>query len=227
MVALVKKSLAVPAVLQDISRFLHWFEASDEVNPEQVQSCLPLLVVLVCEEFQLLRRMYECYFVSSFSDGTISIIHYFYGVAFYALFGFGTLLSLSLHHFPISDALNSSDVFYCCLGVLGFCVASYFQHKAIQTFAALRLKKKEKPAKGHYIPRGHLFHWVASPHYLCEILIYLSLCLITRGRNTYLVCATLFVVVNQVSASLSVHAWYRRTFRDFPKNRRALVPFFL
>ncbi|KAK3780891.1 hypothetical protein RRG08_052049 [Elysia crispata] len=227
LIALAKQTIVVPEVLRDISIFLHFFDTSNKGYLDQVQSFYPLLVVFVCEEVQLLRRIYECYFVSSFSNGTISIVHYFYGVTFYTLFGFGILVSLPVHKFEFSDAFDSFDAFYCGLGVFGFCVASYFQHKTMQTFAALRSKEKNKPAKGHFIPEGHLFHWVSSPHYLCEILIYLSLCLILRWKSMYLMSATLFVLVNQISASLSVHRWYRRTFQNFPKNRKALVPYLL
>ena len=85
----------------------------------------------------------------------------------------------------------------------------------------------DRTAQGHYIPSGHLFRWVSSPHYLCEILIYLSLCLVVQWKNLYLVCATVFVICNQASASLSVHSWYRQTFKNYPKDRKAVLPYLL
>ncbi|GFS03110.1 polyprenol reductase [Elysia marginata] len=171
--------------------------------------------------------MYECYFVSSFSNGTISIIHYFYGVAFYLMFGLGILVSMPVHQVSSLELLDSSDAINITFGIFGFLLASYMQHKTMRTFATLRFKERDKQARGHYIPAGHLFEWVSSPHYLCEVLLYLSLCVITRWKNTYLVCTSMFVLANQVSASLSVHAWYKQTFRNYPKTRKALVPFVL
>jgi len=36
-----------------------------------------------------------------------------------------------------------------------------------------------------------------------------------------------WVVVNQVVAALMSHRWYRRSFRDYPPRRKAIIPFLL
>ncbi|GFN81633.1 polyprenol reductase-like [Plakobranchus ocellatus] len=222
---------------------------------DQVTAIWQVVTVFACEELHLIRRLYECFFISSFSNGTISVIHYFYGVAFYALFAYQVpqamvvgfcilgivifLVASVYQHKALCTFANlrlnerayqvphAMDVGFCILGIVIFLVASVYQHKALCTFANLRLNERGKAAKGHYIPQGHLFGWVSSPHYLCEILIYLSFCTITQWKNMYLMCSTIFVIVNQVSASLSVHHWYRLTFPSYPKDRKALIPFVL
>jgi 3-oxo-5-alpha-steroid 4-dehydrogenase 3 len=36
-----------------------------------------------------------------------------------------------------------------------------------------------------------------------------------------------WVLVNQVVAALMSHHWYRRSFRDYPPQRKAIVPYLL
>ena len=78
---------------------------------------------------------------------------------------------------------------------------------------------------GHSIPRGHWFELVSCPHYLAEILIYLSLCVVLNGRSStwWLVCC--FVATNQLIVGLFNHHWYQKHFEDYPKRRKAVFPF--
>lgn len=79
----------------------------------------------------------------------------------------------------------------------------------------------------HLIPRGGLFDLVSCPHYFAEILIYISINLIFHGRSTtwWMICC--FVAINQIIAGLFSHHWYLQTFKDYPKQRRAVIPFLL
>jgi 3-oxo-5-alpha-steroid 4-dehydrogenase 3 len=36
-----------------------------------------------------------------------------------------------------------------------------------------------------------------------------------------------WVLVNQVVAALMSHNWYKRTFNNYPSNRKAIIPFLL
>ena len=51
-----------------------------------------LVLALVC--MQVTRRLYECLFVSVFSDSKMSILHYILGVYFYSCVGLTALLHL-------------------------------------------------------------------------------------------------------------------------------------
>ncbi len=77
----------------------------------------------------------------------------------------------------------------------------------------------------HSIPRGDWFELVSCPHYFAEILIYLSLSLVLSGRSTtwWMVCS--FVVTNQIIVGLFNHQWYLDNFKDYPKARKAIIPF--
>lgn len=62
----------------------------------------PVLIVFSMEFMQLMRRLYECLFVSIFSKGTMSIVHYFYGVFLYSSFGLGLLASVDVEKLDFS-----------------------------------------------------------------------------------------------------------------------------
>jgi len=76
---------------------------------------------------------------------------------------------------------------------------------------------------GYQIPRGGMFELVSCPHYLGEIVIYLGLALLTwpaiRPR-----LMLLWVVVNLVLAAGPTHRWYHTTFPEYPRQRKALIP---
>ncbi|KAK4396153.1 Steroid 5-alpha-reductase DET2 [Sesamum angolense] len=77
---------------------------------------------------------------------------------------------------------------------------------------------------GYKIPRGGLFEWVSCPNYFGEILEWLGWALMTWswagfGFFTY-TCA------NLVPRAGANHKWYLKKFgEDYPKNRRAVIPF--
>ena len=76
------------------------------------------------------------------------------------------------------------------------------------------------------IPRGSWFALVSCPHYLAEIFIYLSLTILCQRRRPMLMLV-LFVAIELGFSAVSQHDWYKRAFRDYPKKRKAIIPFLL
>ncbi|CAL1534474.1 unnamed protein product [Lymnaea stagnalis] len=187
-------------------------------------SALPVLIVFTTEWFQMLRRLYECLFISTFSKSTMSFVHYFYGIFLYSSFGIGLLISIPVEKLTFSTPNLLESVRY-ILAVILFLWASHFQHKSMLTFAALRLEQKDKKPTGHFIPHGHLFELVSCPHFLCEIIIYISHCLVFKFSNVYLISVALFVLVNQTVVSVTAHKWYRENFPNYPPYRKAFLPY--
>lgn len=79
----------------------------------------------------------------------------------------------------------------------------------------------------HSVPRGFLFELVSCPHYLCEILIYLSLLVVQSGSSYTWWMVVSFVACNQVIVGLFNHLWYKDNFKDYPLERKAVLPFLL
>ncbi len=89
--------------------------------------------------------------------------------------------------------------------------------------AVLRSLRKEV---GEYqVPQGGLYRWVSCPNYLGECLEWLgfALCASTLASLAFFV----FTVANLLPRALSHHRWYLARFADYPKARKAMVPYVL
>jgi steroid 5-alpha reductase family enzyme len=75
------------------------------------------------------------------------------------------------------------------------------------------------------IPHGGLFRWVSAPNYLFEIVEWIGWAIATW--STAGLAFAVYTAANLVPRALSHHAWYREQFPDYPRDRRALVPYVL
>lgn len=77
----------------------------------------------------------------------------------------------------------------------------------------------------YQIPKGSLFRYVSCPNFLGEIMEWLGFALMVWS----LPALSFFVwtAANLIPRALDHHRWYRRTFSDYPPERKALVPFLI
>ena len=75
----------------------------------------------------------------------------------------------------------------------------------------------------HKIPYGGMFHYVSNPNYLGEIIQWIGWAMMTRSIQE-LVFA-LWTFFNLAPRARSNHHWYLDKFEDYPKDRKALIPF--
>lgn len=85
----------------------------------------------------------------------------------------------------------------------------------------LRLRRKSEG--GYRIPQGGLFRLVSCPNYLGEIVEWIGWAVATWSLPG--LAFSLFTIANLAPRAVAHHRWYRRTFADYPRGRRALVPF--
>jgi hypothetical protein len=78
---------------------------------------------------------------------------------------------------------------------------------------------------GYRVPRGGMFRWVSCPHYLGEIIMWMGWALATWSLAG--LSFALFTAANIGPRAWHAHQWYRRTFSDYPPDRRALIPLLL
>ncbi|KAI3474712.1 hypothetical protein Pfo_029897 [Paulownia fortunei] len=77
---------------------------------------------------------------------------------------------------------------------------------------------------GYKIPRGGLFEWISCPNYFGEILEWLGWALMTWSWAGFGFFA--YTCANLVPRAGANHKWYLEKFgEDYPKNRKAVVPF--
>jgi protein-S-isoprenylcysteine O-methyltransferase Ste14 len=78
---------------------------------------------------------------------------------------------------------------------------------------------------GYKIPRGGFYRLLSSPNYFGEILIWTGWAVATWSLAG--VAFALWTTANLLPRALTNHAWYRETFPDYPRERKALFPFLL
>ncbi len=106
-------------------------------------------------------------------------------------------------------------------GVLVFMLGFGINLKADQILLNLR-----KPGEtGYKVPRGWLYEYVTCPNYLGEIIEWIGFALATWSLAG--LAFALYTAANLGPRALANHRWYLEQFPDYPKNRKALIPFLL
>ncbi|KAI9136359.1 3-oxo-5-alpha-steroid 4-dehydrogenase-domain-containing protein [Paraphysoderma sedebokerense] len=73
------------------------------------------------------------------------------------------------------------------------------------------------------IPRGYGFDLVSCPNYFFETVAWIGFCLITRSWAALFFTAVAFA--QMYVWAVKKHKNYRKDFKDYPKDRKAMVPF--
>lgn len=96
----------------------------------------------------------------------------------------------------------------------------------INWYADTILLNLRKPGEtGYKIPQGGAYRFVSCPNYLGEMVEWAGWAIATRSLAG--LAFFLFTVANLLPRALAHHRWYRKTFPDYPPERRAVIPFVL
>lgn len=88
------------------------------------------------------------------------------------------------------------------------------------------LKRLRAPGDGgYYIPKGGLYRYISCPNYLGEILQWCGFALASWSLAG--LAFAIYTAANLIPRALSSHAWYREQFQEYPRPRKAVVPFLL
>ncbi len=82
-----------------------------------------------------------------------------------------------------------------------------------------------KEGNGYKIPFGGLFKYVSSPNFLGEMVEWGGYALLTWCLPTF--SFFIWTLVNLLPRALDHHRWYLRKFKEYPVERKAVIPFFL
>jgi 3-oxo-5-alpha-steroid 4-dehydrogenase 1 len=112
------------------------------------------------------------------------------------------------------------------VGFVVYYVCFFLNVRADATLRNLRTREEVASGKRVYrIPRGGLFEYVTCPSYTAELVGWAGFALATWSFAGVFIFA--ISAANLVPRALATHAWYKERFPDYPKERRALVPFIL
>ena len=73
------------------------------------------------------------------------------------------------------------------------------------------------------IPFGGLYKYISSPNYLGEIIEWTGFALLCWNLPALAFC--IWTYANLLPRSISHHKWYLSHFKEYPKDRKVLIPF--
>lgn len=78
---------------------------------------------------------------------------------------------------------------------------------------------------GYRIPRGGMYRWISAPNYFGELVEWLGWSLLAGSLAGF--SFFVWTAANLAPRAFAHHRWYLSQFPDYPRERRALIPFLL
>ena len=109
---------------------------------------------------------------------------------------------------------------YLILGFIIFIIGFYINISSDNLLIKLRTNQK-----GYVIPNGKLFNYVSCPNFFGEIIEWLGFAIMTLnpGSLSFLI----WTICNLIPRSKAHHKWYKENFENYPKKRKAVIPYLL
>lgn len=176
-----------------------------------------------CWSFHYIKRILETIFVHRFSHATMPIMNLFKNCSYY--WGFAFYVGYFTNHPLYTPALYGNAQIY--LGLAGFILSELGNlsiHVALRNLRPPGTKERRIP-KATANPFTILFQLVSCPNYTYEVGAWLSFTLMTQS-----VPALLFTLAGGFQMliwALGKHRNYRREFPDYPRGRKAMIPFLI
>ena len=136
-------------------------------------------------------------------------------------FTFNTINGLfNGYHVQINVSETNIFEYNIILGVLIFFIGMIINVTSDNKLISLR-----KDKVGYKIPSGKLFNFVSCPNYLGEIIEWFGFFIIVPSIAS--LSFFLWTSFNLIPRALNHHEWYNEKFKNYPKNRKAVIPFIL
>ncbi|EDL89913.1 similar to SRD5A2L [Rattus norvegicus] len=190
---------------------------------------LSTFLVLVFLWVHSLRRLFECFYVSVFSNTAIHVVQYCFGLVYYVLVGLTVLSQVPMNDknvYALGKNLLLQARWFHILGMMMFFWSSAHQYKCHVILSNLRRNKKGVVIHcQHRIPFGDWFEYVSSANYLAELMIYISMAVTFGLHNVTWWLVVTYVFFSQALSAFFNHRFYKSTFVSYPKHRKAFLPF--
>ncbi|GAB5416726.1 MAG: 3-oxo-5-alpha-steroid 4-dehydrogenase [Crocinitomicaceae bacterium] len=111
---------------------------------------------------------------------------------------------------------RSLDVFV-FLGIALFFIGMYINMGTDNRLIALR-----KQQSGYQIPRNWLFEYISCPNHFGEMLEWTGFAIAACSVPAW--TFAIWTICNLLPRALNHHAWYQEKFDDYPKDRKAFLP---
>ncbi|KAL4427247.1 hypothetical protein ABPG74_022334 [Tetrahymena malaccensis] len=134
---------------------------------------------------------------------------------------------LSVQESKFSDLLKWNVL----LGYLVFIFGMYINIKSDRYLQSLKknlstANSKTGEKKNYVIPREGFFVYVSQANYFGEIVEWVGFAILqTHSQMPWLFAISTLSILS--SRALESHKWYQQTFKEYPKERKAIIPFIL
>ncbi|XP_067137685.1 probable very-long-chain enoyl-CoA reductase art-1 [Centruroides vittatus] len=180
-------------------------------------------VAAVCWIAHYVKRLLETLFVHRFSHSTMPIKNLLKNCSYYWLFSIfiGYFVNHPLYTPPKFGPLQIY------LGLAGFVqseIGNFSTHWVFKNLRAPGTKERKIPmATGN--PFTYLFNFVSCPNYTYEVMAWFSFTIMVQCLPAGMF--TLLGLYQMTVWALQKHHNYKKEFEDYPKNRKAIIPFVL
>lgn len=133
---------------------------------------------------------------------------------------FFNIVNGSINGYFLSNINLNSVSILLIIGFLLFVTGLYVNISSDNKLINLR-----KIKKGYSIPNGGLFKYISCPNFFGEILEWFGFALMTFNIGS--LSFFIWTCCNLIPRGLAHHSWYKNKFNEYPKERKAVLPFLI
>ncbi|KAK2723020.1 very-long-chain enoyl-CoA reductase-like [Artemia franciscana] len=190
-------------------------------DTKETEKPLVVDVAVACWSTHYLKRILETLFVHRFSHATMPLRHLYRNCAYYWIFAL--YVAYHINH-PLYTAPSEKQV-YASLAFWLFCETGNFSiHWLLRNLRPAGTKERQIP-KPTGNPFTTLFNVVSCPNYTYEAGSWIAFSIMTQCLPALLF--TLAGFYQMTVWALGKHRNYKKEFKDYPRNRKSIVPFVL
>ena len=106
------------------------------------------------------------------------------------------------------------------IGIIVFIIGVIINVKSDNILFDLR-----KESEGYKIPKTFMYKYISCPNYFGEIIEWAGFSIMVWSLPS--LAFLLWTIFNLVPRAISHHKWYYSNFSDYPKSRKAIIPYIL
>lgn len=166
-----------------------------------------------------IKREFETIFIHRFSNATMPFTNIFKNSTHYWVI-FGVLVGYFLFHPKYTEPT------YIPMTLKYVLIAAFAFFELMNFLCHNELKNLRKPGTTERgIPKGYGFGFVSCANYFWETLVWLTYSVFTGCATSYVFL--LFSFYQMTEWALKKHKRYREEFKDYPRGRKAIIPFLI
>jgi len=174
-------------------------------------------VFLLIWVFHYIQRTFIYPFLMRSKKNTFPVLIILFSVLFNTINGY-----LNGRHIFYFSSVYKNSWFIDSRFIIG--TAIFFTGYIINIYSDHLLRRLRKRGENRYrIPYGGFFKFISSPNYFGEIIEWIGWALLTWSLAG--AAFAVFTAANLVPRAVSNHKWYLNNFQEYPKERKAIVPF--